>query len=194
MNDEKIIWERYEEIRSSNYIEMYHGGMRWIEHPEIRKAKKGNYEAGNGIYFTNSYLTAKKYAKGGRVVQKVKINKNFKDITDVYVDLKELIDFVNSIPRMKRKKEIINDLTRNAERRNSNTISLDILNNLIVNHEAGSGNIGPIIANYFVQKGADASVERQSGKEFWIVVFNPKIILDVKVCPANIPVDEYMLN
>lgn len=193
MNDRELIWERYEESLSSNYFEMYHGGRKWIESPEIRKAQKGNYEAGNGIYFTNSYLTAKKYSKGGGVVHKVKINKNYKDIKDVYVSLKELTDFVKSVPRMKKKKEIIEDLIKHSKRRNNTNISLDVLNNLIVNHEAGSGNVGPIIAKYFKDNGVDASLEEKTGKEFWLVVFNPEIISDVKVCPPTIPVEEYML-
>ncbi len=58
---------------------------------------------------------------------------------------------------------------------------MEILNNLIVNHEAGSGSVGTEIAKYFVSKGADASIQDQSGDEQWLIVFNPKIIINYSV-------------
>lgn len=183
----------YDNINTS-YFEMYHGGRKWTGDPEIRKSTKGRYEGGNGLYFTNNYLTAKQYSKGGGVVHKVKINKNFKDIKDVYVPLEELVSFVSQVPRLKHKNQIISDLKRNADRRKSDVVCLDVLNNLIVNYEAGSGEVGPLIVNYFIEKGADASLQHQSGDEYWLVVFNTKILLDIKICPANINLDEYMLK
>jgi malic enzyme len=60
-------------------------------------------------------------------------------------------------------------------------ISADILNNLVVNYEAGAGSAGIQVANYFVSKGVDAHMEPQSGDEFWLVVFNPKILKNVVV-------------
>jgi uncharacterized protein YeeX (DUF496 family) len=184
----------YFESTENNYFEMYHGGRKWVEEPSVRKAKKGNYEGGNGIYFTNSYLTARNYSKGGGVVHKVKIKKDFTDIKDVNVELNDVVSFVKSIRNMKRKNEIVNDLIRYSNRINNNKIRLEVLNNLIVNHEAGSGEIGPIIAKYFVTKGVDATLDHKSGDEYWLVVFNPNIIIDKpSVCPPNIKLSDYML-
>jgi hypothetical protein len=174
---------------------MYHGGRKWVEDPYIRKSNKGNYEGGNGIYFTNSYLTARSYAKGGGVVHKAKIKRDFKDIKNVNVSIEKMIDFIKSLYRMKHKKEIISDIRNYSDRVNKKDIPLEILNNLIINFEAGSGNIGPQVAEFFVSNGADASMDHHSGDEYWFVVFNPKIILGKpSICPPNIPLDEYMLK
>ena len=60
-------------------------------------------------------------------------------------------------------------------------ISADILNNLIVNYESGAGSVGIKISNYLVSKGVDAKFELQSGDEFWLIVFNPKILKKVVI-------------
>ena len=161
---------------------MYHGGQKWSFLPrELQPSFKSRYEAGVGIYFTNYYETARKYAKGSRVVQIVEIDKNFKDISDVKVPIKELLDFIKSVPLMKKKKEIMIDIVNYAKRINASSVPLNVLNNLVVNYEAGSGKPGLEIAKFFVSKGGDASVQNQSGNEFWLVVFNPKIMKKVSV-------------
>jgi hypothetical protein len=163
-------------------FQMYHGGQRWSRIPsELIGASKGRYEGGVGIYFTNSYQTAREYAKGGKVVQLVNIDKNFKTLDEVQIPVAELVDFVKNVAGMKKKKEIIQDLISNAQRRNKDTISLSILNNLVVNYEVGAGRVGVDVSNFFVSKGGDANVDRHSGDEFWMTVFNPKIIKHVSV-------------
>jgi methylmalonyl-CoA mutase len=72
-------------------------------------------------------------------------------------------------------------LNRFSERTGRTEISLEVLNNLIVNHEAGAGEVGTEIAKFFASKGADASVQDQSGDEQWLIVFNPKIIASYDV-------------
>ena len=170
------------EVDWADTFEMYHGGKRWSRIPtELISSGKGRYEAGVGIYFTNDYNTARVYAKGSRVVHLAEIDKNFKKLSDVNIPLNEMIDFVKNLSGMRKKKEIINDLQSNAARMKRDSISADILNNLIVNYEVGAGNVGVKISNFFVSKGADASIENQGGGEFWLVVFNPKIIKSVSV-------------
>lgn len=161
---------------------MYHGGKRWSRIPvEFIGSVKGRYEAGPGIYFTNDYNTARKYAKGSRVVHLVEIDKNYKDIETVDIPLSDMIQFVKSVSGMKHKKEIIQSLQKIAERMQRDTVSADILNNLIVNYEAGAGNVGIAVANYFVGRGIDAHLTNQSGNEVWLVVFNPRIIKKMSV-------------
>lgn len=169
-------------LENPDTFQMYHGGKRWSRIPtEFLGSAKGKYEAGPGIYFTNSYETARRYAKGSRVVHLVDIDKNFKDIDSVSIPLTDIVDFVKTCRGMKHKSEIIDALNRNAERMKRDIISADTLNNLVVNYEAGAGNAGIQIANYFVSKGIDAHMEPQSGDEFWLVVFNPKILKNVTV-------------
>lgn len=158
-----------------NTFQMYHGGTKWMSSPEVRPSKNGRYEGGVGIYFTNDYDRARSYAKGSKVVQLVNIDRNFKDLNDVKVDINEIIEFLNSVRGLKKRKEIISDLQR-VVGRTGNDIRLSTLNNLIVNWQAGSGDVGIELKDFFVSKGVDASVQDQSGDEFWLVVFNPKII------------------
>lgn len=51
---------------------------------------------------------------------------------------------------------------------------------------------GKEVANFFVQNGADAIVDDQSGDEEWLIVFNPNIIKSYDVV-KNVPVENYML-
>ena len=166
----------------NNVFQMYHGGKRWTRIPsEFLGSSKGNYEAGPGIYFTNDYETARRYAKGSRVVHLVDIDKNFRDVDSVDIPLTDMVEFVKTCYGMKHKSEIITSLKNNAERMKRDSISADMLNNLVVNYDAGAGNVGIQVANYFVSKGIDAHLEQQGGGEFWLVVFNPKILKRVTV-------------
>jgi len=167
---------------ASDTFQMYHGGQRWSRIPsELIGASKGRYEGGVGIYFTNDYNTARHYAKGARVVHLVNISKEFKTLDEIEIPVNEMVTFVKSVAGMKKKKEVIQDLLANAQRRSKDTISLDILNNLVVNYEIGAGRVGVDISNFFVSKGADANVEMQGGGEYWVIVFNPKIIKSVSI-------------
>ncbi len=170
------------ELELTDTFQMYHGGKRWTRIPtEILGSAAGRYEAGAGIYFTNDYMTARKYAKGSRVVHLVEIDKNFKDLDDVYIPLSDVVNFIHTCNGMRHKSEIIESLKRNTERMQTDGIYANILNNLMVNYQAAGGNVGIQVANYFVSKGADAHYESQHGEEFWLVIFNPKIIKKVSV-------------
>lgn len=163
-------------------FQMYHGGKRWSRIPtELQASGKGRYEGGVGIYFTNNYDTARRYAKGSRVVHLANIDKNYKSIDNVRVPLKELLEFVKNVSGMKKKHSISEDIIRYSVRVGREDVPLSVLNNLVINYEVGSGNAGLQISNYFVSKGVDAYLDRHSGEEFWLVVFNPRIIKTVRV-------------
>lgn len=176
-------------------IKMYHGGKRWHFAPtEIQPSKKNRYEGGVGIYFTNSYNTARQYAKGSRVVHLVDIDKNYRDIRSVQLPLMDVVNFVKSVSGLKHKKEILVDLVNNAKRTNSNTIYANVLNNLVVNYEAGAGAPGVKIAKFFADNGIDGTMDRKSGDEFWLVIFNPKVIKKISIVdPSKVSGDDYML-
>ena len=170
------------ENTETNTFQMYHGGKRWSGLPsEILPSEKGRYEGGVGIYFTNKYETAVKYGRGSRVVHIVDIDKNYKDLEDVDISLDNLVNFVKNVYGLRKKKEIIEDMVNYSKRTNKTNIPAEVLNNLIVNYEAGAGKVGVEITKYFVSNGIDASLQHQSGGEEWLVVFNPKIIKKVSV-------------
>jgi hypothetical protein len=178
-----------------NTFQMYHGGKKWYTTGEINPIKQGRYEHGVGIYLTNNYETARRYAKGSRVVSLININKNFTDINKVSLDTTEMFNFLMGVNRLKNKNGLISDLKSYIERNNTNIITADILNNLVVNNESGAGQGGVEITKFLVSKGVDASLVYQSGKEYWLVVFNPKIIISYKyVDPKTINNSNYILS
>lgn len=183
--------DKIESSPSNSTFQMYHGGKRWTRIPtEIQSSKNGRYEAGVGIYFTNSYNTARRYGKGSRVVHLVELDRNFKNLNDVEIPTSDVVSFLKSLRGLKHRTDIINDIVSNATRRNIDHTNADTLNNLIVNYESGAGDVGIKIANYFVSRGADASIDIRHGGEFWVVVVNPNIIKKVSVInPASITSD-----
>jgi hypothetical protein len=188
--------EQTTEPQQNNTFKMYHGGTKWTRIPrEILGSKKNRYEGGVGIYFTNSYNTARQYAKGSKVVHLVELDKNYTDISKITLKLKDVIEFVSKCNGMKHKSDIITDLKNNASRRNVDFINADVLNNLIINYEAGAGKVGIEVAKYFVNNGIDGSLTRHSGDEFWMVVFNPYIIKKIQIIdPKTVNSDfDYML-
>jgi len=169
-------------MENTSVFQMYHGGVKWTRIPrEILGSKKNRYEGGVGIYFTNVYNTAREYARGSNVVHLVDIDRNFKDITKVDLKLSDVVNFVSNCRGMKNKNAIIKDLQNSSSRRNVDFVGASVLNNLIVNHEAGAGNVGVEVSKYFISKGIDAYMDRHSGEEFWLVVFNPNIIKKVQI-------------
>lgn len=188
-------FERYVTLRESNNntFQMYHGGNKWFGQPEIRASKKGQYEGGIGLYFTTNYETARTYAKGGKVVTKVHIDKQFKNIDNVDISVNDIIDFLMSLPRLKNKKEIIDRINAYSERLKSTNISASTLNNLIVNYEAGSGDNGVKVNQFLVHHGVDAEIQSKSNED-WLVVFNTSIIKDHEIVNVKkLSVDDYNL-
>jgi hypothetical protein len=183
-----------EDLGTSGTFKMWHGSKRWDGRPEIRAPRAGRYEAGPGIYFTTNYETAAKYAKGGGSTMLAEIDSSLKLAQNVMIPIEEAVDFVKTCPRMKHKKQIIDDLRRNGARRDSTSIYAFILVNLVVNYEAGSGDAGVALARFLREKGVDASIEPQSGREQWLVVINPAVIKSITKIPAkDVSMDMYHL-
>jgi len=176
-----------------NLIKLYHGGSLWqSEGPTIFPSKKGRYEHGVGIYLTTKYETARKYAKGNKVVLAVYVDPNFVKIEQVKLPASDIISFIKSVPKMKNKKEIINAIM-NYESRTNEPVPLNVLNNLVVNFEAGSGNAGILINKFFVLNGVDAEVANFSGED-WLIVFDTSIIKKwEKVSPSTLNLQDYDL-
>ncbi len=182
------------EIENSSYIQMFHGGNRWYSAPEVQVPSRGRYEFGVGINTTNNFETARKYAKGSNVITLLSIDKNIKEIDDVYVPLTEIIDFIKSVRGMKKRDNVISDLKRYSERTSKTDIPLSVFNNLVINHEAASGQVGLEITNFFVSKGADVVIDDRGSGEQWMIIFNPSIIKKYEVInPAKWSVDDYLL-
>lgn len=178
-------------------IELWHGGSRWMHKPVIQAPKKGRYECGPGIYLTTSYLRARKYAAGGKVTTKVTLADNIRWLEQAKLPLRELVDFLDSAPRLVGRRLIKEDLLQRGIDRNlalDDLCPVDRLVNMLINADALSGKVGVYLANWLTEKGIDAALHRPMGQEQWVVVFNPQVISKHKVIPASdVSLDEYDL-
>lgn len=185
--EEELIWEAY----NNDLYWLYHGGAKWNHFDaQIRKPSKNRYEAGAGIYLTNSYETARKYAKGSKVVSKVGIIKNLIKAEDVKIKKSDVINFLKTYISPKFRKLMLGDL----DRVKGDYYPAYYLINLSVNYEVGGKN-ALYINNFIVEHGVDISIQKQSGDEIWVVVHNPKIIKKViHTKPSDIKLDDYTLK
>lgn len=163
-----------EEVNKNGRILAWHGAQKWDGLPEIKAHKKGTYEYGPGIYFTNHCTTAQKYARGSGSIMLMEIEcPKLLTIKDKVL-LEEAVEFYESCFRLRNKKSVLNDLKRNVR---DGLISVDTLINCGVNNESLAGNHGPALAEWLTEKGFDATIGRsQANNEEWMIVFNPKVI------------------
>jgi hypothetical protein len=138
-------------------------------------------------------MTARKYAKGGGATMLATVDRNLALAERTLIPLATALDFFKSAPRMRHKQEIAADITANANRHKSDAISANVLINLVVNYEAGSGDAGLSLARFLRDQGVDGSLETQSNED-WLVIINPRVIRSMKRMAANeVPRDLYHL-
>ena len=190
-----IIANLFEE--NDNTMSLWHGG-RGLEftYDTMLPHKKGRWEHGPGLYLTTHFDTAAKYAKGGGKVYLVTIDKG-KNINDIRVSLKDVIDFTKRYVIAKHRQNIINDLENIAKRQSDNTVPLVSLSNLCLNYEALSANNTIALRNFLVEHGADYEISTRFGgrDETVVIVFNPKIIRSVRpIKTSDVDSSERVLN
>lgn len=168
------------------HITLWHGARRWEGQPELRAPKAGRYEAGPGIYLTNRYLRGRKYSQGGTLML-MTVDPNLTFVEDVSRPLPLIIDFLHSVPRMRNRERVIEDLKRSAARLHAGRgdsiaedTPLNYLVNLCVNHDAILGQPGLHLAQWLVSQGVDASIHPVGAQEDWLVIFNPGKIIGWK--------------
>lgn len=166
-------------------LRLWHGAHYWSPPIEVRAPKSGQAEAGAGLYLCAHYLNARSYAKGGGSVIDVRVRSDLRFLEDIEVDVHELIAVAKVIPRLKRRQAILDDLVFCGERaRDGKIVGLNALVNLAINNDAMVGAPAVAITEFIVSKGADASLNRRSNGDDWLVVFNPKVVVQAKARPA----------
>lgn len=172
---------------------LWHGSHRWEGPPTLQPAGKRKSENGSGLYLTTSAQTARGYAKGGGSVLRFEIAPDLVWAKDTSMDLGTAIGFVRSLPRLKNRKAIEADLERVAGRSRDGRVWAPVLENLMHNHGALTGDKGPALARFFVGLGIDASLVEQSDED-WVVLYNLDKILRYEKVPAGEAVDSPLLR
>ena len=127
------------------------------------------------------------------MVSKVQIDKAFGNIDKVSIGLGDMVEFLKNLPRLRNKNKMVERIAAYSERLNSKYIPAGVLNNLIVNYEAGSGDVGVKVNQFLVDHGVDAEVQSKSNED-WLVVFNPKIIKNHEIVdPKKLSIEDYNL-
>jgi len=165
-------------------IELWHGGRRWAESPRIQAPRKGRYECGPGIYLTNQYARARKYAAGNGVTTLTSVRENLTWLERKEVSLQAMEDYVRQTWGFRKRSLILADLERSADRLDRDQLSANYLVNLCVYHEVLSGNQGINLTDWLVEQGIDASLHVVNLIEHWVIVFNPKVIVHYQAVPS----------
>ena len=182
---------------SANTITLWHGG-KGLEHShsEVASSKKGRWQHGPGLYLTNSYARAQEYARGGRKVYRVTINRGT-DITKVELPYKDVLAFANQYIPSSKRKQFLMSIHENMERMGGDTVSANVFLNLIINWEAIQSSKTNILAQFLVQHGVDYAIDKFGGyeNEQVVVLFNRnKIVSVVPVVPKTIGGDDFKIN
>lgn len=162
----------------------YHGAQRWEGPPEIRPSKTKKVAVhGPGIYLTTHRGTATRYAKGGGTVMRMELSPDLRLLSDVELPVEEMIAFVRAVPRMRKKKEIEEDLIRYATRVKRNVIPANVVLNLMNHYEVGYGEPGQELVRFYVSRGIDGDIVdhvlfggMEEGEK-WLVLFNTDKVL-----------------
>ncbi|WP_157639691.1 hypothetical protein [Burkholderia ubonensis] len=175
-------------------IEMWHGGRRWTERPTIQAPRQGRYECGPGIYLTNQYDRARKYAAGNGVMTLVSLKDDINWLERKDVPLQAMQDYVRQTRGFRKRDQVLQDLEESASRLARELIPASYLVNLCVNNDVLSGNQGICLAAWLVDQGIDASLHRVNQVEQWVIVFNPTVIERYRAVPASqVSLEQYTL-
>ena len=102
---EKLIESIIDPPNIHGTINFWHGG-NLDNYDDIIVQRNGRYEFGPGLYLTQNYSVAKKYAKGNRKLYLITIETG-NDISDMLLDIDKVIEFVKNHVLSKLQKEIL---------------------------------------------------------------------------------------
>lgn len=171
-----------------NTIKMWHGG-RDLEYSyrEFKESRKKRWEYGPGLYLTDHYETARKYAKGGGKTYLVELEvSGF--IGNKILDIDESFRFINSYVVKSRARQIMEDIDYHMKRVGSvSDVDANVFLNLMINYDAVVGKNTRKLNEFLVSHGIDISYsDRFGGRDETIIcVFNNKNIKKIKVISAS---------
>lgn len=182
---------------STNTVTLWHGGKDLEHtHSEVTSSKKGRWQHGPGLYLTNSYARAQEYAKGGRKVYRVTINRGT-EISKVQIPYTDVLSFANQYIPTSKRKQFLMSIEDNMKRMGGDTVSANVFLNLIINWEAVPSSKTNIIAQFLVNHGVDYAIDKFGGyeNEQVVVLFNRSKIVKVEhAVPKTIGGTDFKIN
>lgn len=172
------------EVMASKPLVYYHGAQRWEGPPELRPSRSAKVAVhGPGLYLTSNRRTAEKYAKGGGIVLRMELSPDLRLVSDVDIELSEMVAFVKGVERMRHKEHILADLHDYAKRRSRTSIPANVLGNLMNHYGVAYGKPGDALVRFYLAHGIDGDVvdyvffSGMERDEKWLVLFNMDKIL-----------------
>lgn len=166
----------------------WHGG-NLDEYDDIIAQKGGRYEYGPGLYITDHYGTAKKYAKGSRKLYMITVE-NGQDINDAKISLDKLNEFVDSYVIGSKKKEIKKTLASYAK---NGEVRAYLFNNMMVNEKAVKSTNTKAWREFLVDNGIDYEIVSNAfgWGERMMVLYNMKKIKKVQQISPKDKIEDY---
>ncbi len=178
-------------------MKLWHGGRNLeSDYNEPKKATKGRWEYGPGLYLTTHYETAYKYAKGGGKTYQVHFELGT-NINDIQIKFDDALSFIQSNVTKSKRTIILEDIHFHLKRMGKTSeLEANVFLNLMINHDAVIVEKTINLNKFLVEQGIDYStVDRFSGRdETVVVIFNHKLIKSVKPIKAkDVSLEEYEL-
>lgn len=161
-------------------LQLFHGGR--LTGPVELRTRSKSMAYGPGFYMTTSYWTARDYRGGSGFVYRITVDGDLRWAHRVRLDGPQLDVFLGSIPRLKRRREVNNDLFRLRARRPDDTVSMTAVLNMLDIHQSYGASVARDVARAIVAAGVDASLvtSANGGNEDWVVLHNVQKVRKVE--------------
>lgn len=179
---------------SDSTLTLWHGGRNLeSSYHEFAPHKGGRWEHGPGLYLTNHYDIAARYAKGGNKLYKVTIVKG-QDSDDVTIPFDDVSDFAKRLVKGKARKEFLEMCQTNMQRRGLSGVPAKVVSTLALNLEAIQNSNTGELRRFLVDHGADYTfVQNYHGGASVYVIHNPKVIKRVEIIKGSDVKDDFEL-
>lgn len=171
---------------SDNTLTLWHGGRNLeSSYHEFAPHKGGRWEHGPGLYLTNHYDIAARYAKGGNKLYKVTITKG-RDSDDVQIPFEDVSEFAKRLIKGRARKEFLEMCQTNMQRRGLSGVPAKVVSTLALNLEAIQNSNTGELRRFLVDHGADYTfVQNYHGGASVYVIHNPKVIQRVEIIKGS---------
>lgn len=179
---------------SDNTLTLWHGGRNLeSSYHEFAPHKGGRWEHGPGLYLTNHYDIAARYAKGGNKLYKVTIRQG-RDSDDVQIPFDDVSDFAKRLIKGKARKEFLEMCQTNMQRRGLSGVPAKVVSTLALNLEAIQNSNTGELRRFLVDHGADYTfVQNYHGGASVYVIHNPRVIKRVEIIKGSDVKDDFEL-